>query len=198
MTRRVTSKSLTYLKEDFQVAAKKTKKVTKLTQKDFLKLRLDNINNILGRFEKEVEGIFKKLVRQGEKSSRDLRKNFDDVIKKVRKTGIYAKAQEKTEDFEKEVRKLADDVVGRVKNLELGQGLFSAKKIFKDVRKSFNAFVHKIEKADFVEQAKEKAESTRNDILSFLSIPSQNEVERLEKKIVSLEKRIQNLANKAA
>ncbi len=180
------------------MAAKKSKKVQVVSNKDFLKLRLDNINNILGRFEKEVEGIFKKLVRQGEKSSRELRKNFDDVIKKVRKTDIYTKAQEKTEDFEKEVRKLADDVVGRVKNLELGQGLFSAKKIFKDIRKTFNTFVSKIEKVDFLEQAKEKAESTRNDILSFLSIPSQNEVERLEKKIVSLEKRIQNLSHKAA
>ncbi len=180
------------------MAAKKSKKVNTLAQKDFLKLRLDNINNILGRFEKEVEGIFKKLVRQGEKSSREIRKNFDDVIKKVRKTDIYTKAQEKTEDFEKEIRKLADEVVGRVKNLELGQNLFSAKKIFRDVRKTFNTFVNKIEKADILEQAKEKAEVTRNEILSFFSIPSQNEVERLEKKIVSLEKRIQNLANKAA
>lgn len=180
------------------MAAKKIKKAHPLAQKDFLKLRLDNINNILGRFEKEVEGIFKKLVRQGEKSSRELRKNFDDVIKKVRKTDIYTKAQEKTEDFEKEIRKLADDVVGRVRNLELGQGLFSTKKIIKDIRKTYAAFVTKIGKADFFGQAKEKAESTRNEILSFLSIPSQNEVERLEKKIVSLEKRIQNLSHKAA
>lgn len=181
------------------MAAKKSKKTqVEASHKDFLKLRIDNINNILGRLEKEVEGIFKKLVRQGEKSSRELRKNFDDIFKKVRKTDIYTKAQEKTEDIEKEVRKLADDVVSRVKNLELGQGLFSAKKIFKDVRKSFESFVSKIEKADFVGQAKEKAESTRNEILSFLSIPSQNEVERLEKKIVSLEKRIQSLSHKAA
>lgn len=181
------------------MAAKKTKKnQTETNNKDFLKLRVDNINHILGRLEKEVEGIFKKLVKQGERSSRELRKNFDDILKKVRKTDIYTKAQEKTEDFEKEVRKLADDVVGRVKNLELGHGFFSAKKIFKDARKSFDAFVNKIEKNDFIGQAKEKAESTRNDILSFLSIPSQNEVERLEKKIVSLEKRIQSLSHKAA
>lgn len=180
------------------MATKKTKKVKPVANKDFLKLRLDNINNILGRFEKEVEGIFKKLVRQGEKSSRELRRNFDDVFKRVRKTDIYTKAQERTEDFEKEVKKLADDVVHRVKNFELGHGLFSAKKIIKDVRKTFESFVTRIEKGDIVLQAKKKAESTRNDILSFLSIPSQNEVERLEKKIVSLEKRIQNLANKAA
>lgn len=181
------------------MAAKKSKKVhAEANNKDFLKLRVDNINNILGRFEKEVEGIFKKLVKQGEKSSRELRKNFDDILKKVRKTDIYTKAQEKTEDFEKDVRKLADDIVSRVKSLELGHSLFSAKKIFKDVRKSFDSFVNKIEKTNFIEQAKEKAENTRNELLSFLSIPSQNEVERLEKKIVSLEKRIQSLSHKAA
>ncbi len=188
-------------KEDFSVALKKSKKNKKVAQvehKDFLKLRLDNINNILSRLEKEAEGLFKRLVRQGEKSSRDIRKNFDDIFKKVRKTDLYAKAQEKTEDIEKEVRRLADDIVSRVKSLELGHGFFNTKKIFRDIRKNFEALVARFEKGNFFSQAREKAENTRNEILSFLSIPSQDEVERLEKKIVSLEKRIQSLAHKAA
>lgn len=180
------------------MSPKKSLKKTRTGSHDFLKVRLDKVNKILNRLEGEVESLFKRLVRQGERSSRDLRRNFDDIISKLRKSDFYAMAQEKTGDFEREVRKLADDVVEKVKGLEFGPNGFSTKRLVKDARKSFDHFVLKIEKSDIYSKAKTTAENTRAGILSLLSIPSQSEVEKLEKKIVSLEKRLHHLSQKAA
>jgi polyhydroxyalkanoate synthesis regulator phasin len=166
--------------------------------KEFLKLRLEKINNIVTRLEKEVEGLFKRLVRKGERSSRELRHNFDDILKRLKKTDILTKAQEKTEDFEREVRRLADDIVDKVKSLEIAPSGFSAKKLLKDTRKNLDHFMVKIEKSNWISKARLKAENTRANVFSLLSIPSQSEVEKLEKKIASLEKRLQNLSQKAA
>ena len=176
----------------------KTVKRNQAKARDFLKDRMESLNTILSRLEVEVEILLKKLVRKGERSSRDLRRNFDEVFKKVKKFDLYAKAQEKTEDWEKEIRRLADDVVSKVKNLEIGPSGFTAKRLLSDARKSLDSFVKTFEKSDFFSLAKTKAESTRNGILSFLSIPSHTEVEKLEKKVQSLEKRLQNLSHKAA
>lgn len=177
--------------------AKKTKK-TRTAGGDFLKLRLDKVNKILTRLEGEVESLFKRLVRQGERSSRELRRNFDDIISKLRKSDFYAMAQEKTGDFEREVRKLADEVVEKVKGIEFGPSGLSTKRLVKDARKNFDTLVSKIVKSEIFSKAKATAENTRAGILSFLSIPSQSEVEKLEKKIVSLEKRLHHLSQKAA
>jgi len=177
-----------------------SKKVKKSQGKarDFLKERLETLNTIFTRLEGEVETLLKNLVKKGERSSRDLRKNFDEVLKKVKNLDLYAKAQEKTEDIEREFRRLADDVVGKVKNLEIGPSGFTAKRLLGDARKSLDHFVKLVEKSDIVFKAKSRAESTRNGILSFFSIPSQTEVEKLEKKVQTLEKRLQNLSHKAA
>ena len=176
--------------------SKKSKKVN--AGRVFLRQRMEKLNTVLTRVEGEVESLVKRLVRQGERSSRDLRKNFDDVLKRFKKLDFYTKAQEKTEDFEREIRRLADDVVSKVKGLEIGPSGFTAKKLLKDARKSFNTFVNQVERSDFLALARSKAEDTRDGILSILRIPSQTEVERLEKKIVTLEKRLQNLSHKAA
>ncbi|MFO1518629.1 MAG: hypothetical protein U1F57_03030 [bacterium] len=176
----------------------KNSKKSQGRKKDFLKSRLDKINTVLNRVEGEVESLVKRLVRQGERSSRDLRRQFDEVLKKIKKNDLYTKAQEKTGDLEREFRRLADDVVSKVKGLEIGPSGFTAKKLIKDARKSLDGFVNLVEKSDLLSLAKNKAESTRNEILSFFSIPSQTDVEKLEKKIQSLEKRLVNLSSRAA
>ncbi|MBF0491249.1 MAG: YtxH domain-containing protein [Deltaproteobacteria bacterium] len=179
------------------MASKKQKK-NQSKSKDFLNFRIKEINSIMSRLEQEVEDIFKKLVQKGEKSSKGLRKNFDDILGKVKKLGIYTKAQEKTEDFEKEIRRLADDIVEKVKGLEIKPGNFNAKRIIKDARKGIEGFVQVVEKSDLVSVARHKAQDTKNGILSVLKIPSQKEVEKLEGRIKNLERRIQNLSQKAA
>lgn len=179
------------------MTSKKQKK-TQPKSKDFLNSRIKEINSIMGRLEQEVEDVFKKLVQKGEKSSKNLRKNFDGILAKVKKFGIYTQAQETTEDIEKEIRRLADDIVSKVKGLEIKPGSFNAKRMIKEARKGIENFVQVVEKSDLVSVARHKARDTKNGILSVLKIPSQKEVEKLEDRIKNLEKRIQNLSRKAA
>ncbi|MBL7685019.1 MAG: hypothetical protein JNK65_03170, partial [Deltaproteobacteria bacterium] len=174
----------------------KSKKVPQT--KAFVKGRLDKINKVLNRVEEEVEGVFKRLVRQGERSSRELRKNFDDVLKRVKKFNLYSKAQEKTEDLEREIRKLADDIVSRVKGLEISPSGFTAKKLIREAKGGFENLVNVVESSDFVSTAIAKAHETRSTLLSLLKIPSQTDVEKLERKIHNLEKRLSNISHKAA
>lgn len=185
------------------MAAKKGKKIqgsshTQHPNRDFMKTRFEKLNVIVNRLEGEVESLVKKLVHQGERSSRELRKNFDEIFSRLKKTDFFAKAQQKTDGLEKEVRRLADEIVDRAKNLNLTTNRFATKKFFKDARRGLDNFVGSIEKSNLVSAAKHRAENTRNEILSFLSIPSQNEVTKLEKKISTLERRLQNLSQKAA
>ncbi len=179
------------------MVAKKTKKNSG-NNVVFLKQRLEKVNAILGRLEDEVEGIFKKLVKRGERSSKEIRKNFDEILKKVKKINLYSKAQAKTGDLEKEVRKLADEIIGKLKSLEIAPSGFSAKKVLKDARKNVEKFVANFEKSEWFEKAKNTAQNTRVNLLSVLNIPTQAEVEKLEKKIHNLEKRLHTISQKAA
>ena len=174
------------------MAAKKSKKHVDISSKNrFLKTRLEQVNNVFGRLEDEVESVFKKLVKQGERSSRDLKRNFDDILSRVRKTDFYLKAQETREDVEREVRSLADDVLGKVAGLQINPSHFTAKRLLKDGRKSLDALKKIVESSNILSKAKTQARETKNGILSALHIPTQHEVERLERKISGLEKKVQ-------
>ncbi len=50
--------------------------------------------------------------------------------------------------------------------------------------KNLDLFINKLEKSNVVSLAKNRAENTRDEVLSFLSIPSHSEVVKLERKII--------------
>lgn len=164
----------------------------------FIKSRFNRLNHVIGRFETEFEGLFKKLVKQGEKSSKDLRQNFDTLLTTLKKSNFYHAAKKKSIDVEKELFRFSEEVISKVKRFELKSGNFSGKKLLKDARKNLDLFVNKLENSSVVSLAKNRAENTRDGILSLLSIPSQSEVVKLERKISTLEKKIHTLSSKAA
>ncbi len=179
------------------MATVKGKKV-KSQNYDPIKDQINRINQIFNRLETEVETVLKRLIKQGEKSGKELKQNFDEVLKKVKKTDLYAKAQERTGDLEREIRKLADDVVTKVSSLEISPNGFNAKKLLKEGRRSLDTFVETLEKSEMLSKAKSKAENTKNGLLSILSIPTQHEVGKLEKRIIGLEKKIHTLSGHKA
>lgn len=164
----------------------------------FIKSRFNRLNHVIGRFETEFEGLFKKLVKQGEKSSKDLKQNFDTLLTALKKSNFYHAAKKKSINVEKELSKFSEDILSKVKQFELKSGNFSGKKLLKDARKNLDLFVNKLENSSVVSLAKNRAENTRDGILSLLSIPSQSEVVKLERKISTLEKKIHTLSSKAA
>ncbi|MDO8518725.1 MAG: phasin family protein [Deltaproteobacteria bacterium] len=160
----------------------------------FFKERLNRINFVIGKLEAEVEKAVEKFMKRGEKSSRVLKKNFDEILEKISGSGIYSKATEKTEEITKELRRIADEVVSKVKGFDLK----AANNLIREVRANVEDLVEKIQANDLVEKAKDKAITTRDQVLNVLRIPSQKEVDDLSRKVVSLEKKVKTLTKKAA
>lgn len=165
---------------------------------DFLRSRFNKLNQILGKVETEFETLFKRLIQQGEKSSRELKRNFDEILVRLKRSDFYHRAKETRVDLRKELHRLSEDVIHKVRSFELGPSHFSGKRILKDGRKNLDLFINKLEKTGVVSLAKNTAENTRDGVLSFLSIPSQSEVVKLERKITTLEKKVHTLSKKAA
>ena len=163
-----------------------------------LQAALVQINKAIGRFEGEVETLVKKLVKQSERSRKDLRKNFDVLIGKIRADKLIAFTRDGREELEKEVKRLAEDVISTIKEVEvlINHEKFSG--LFENARESFSNLVEIFAENGLLLQAKRTVLKTRKEILGLLSIPTQGEVEKLERKIVILEKRLSNLARRAA
>ncbi len=169
-----------------------SKKINKVTS---LQFNLDQINHILVKLEGEVENLLRKVVSQGRRSQAELKKNFDILVKKA-KTSPLLKG--KSTDIEKEIIKFADEVLNKVKELELIPQAGSVKKIFKEVRNNVSDIVENLVASGLVVKTRQLVSETREGILLKLSIPSQRDVEKLEKKIATLERRLGSLTKKAA
>lgn len=168
-------------------------KATKKGTDQFLLGRIAVINKVLGKLEKEVEKALNKFVKQGEKSSHILKKNFDEILDKISSSDLYSKANEKKDELVQDIRKVADEVVAKVKNFDVR----AAKTFLKEARANIDEMVVKIQSADFVEKAKDKVISTRDQVLSALNIPSQRAINDLQTKVTKLEKKIKTLSDKS-
>jgi hypothetical protein len=162
----------------------------KKNNQKFFQERIAKINKVLGKLETEVE----KIVRRGEQSSKVLRKNFEEIVEKIGASDFYSLASEKTGELGKEVRRLADDVLDKVKNIDFSV----ANNVIKELRGNFDQFVEKVQASDFVEIAKDKALNTRKRFLTVLSIPSREDIKALNKKVSTLEKKLDTLSKRAA
>lgn len=169
------------------------RKKTKQTN-DFLKERLAQINKVIEKLEGEVEKAVNRFMRRGEKSSKVIKKNFDEVLERISNSDLYYKATEKTEELTKEVRRLADDVIDKLKGFDIKV----ANTLLKDIRGNVDEIVEKIQDTGLVEFAKDKAVTTRKQVLNVLNIPSQEEVSKISRKVVSIEKKLKTLSRRRA
>ena len=161
--------------------------------------KLDGIADLLGKLEVEAERFVKKFIQKTERSSRDFRRNVEDLGERVRQHGLYSVASETKDEIETELRQRVEDVLAKARELELlPRGPLSRDRLIREAKKNLDEVIQKIQDSDFVARAKAKAESTKNQVLSILSIPSEGEVVRLQSKIDSLEKRVNRLTRKAA
>ncbi|MBX7148903.1 hypothetical protein K1X76_07425 [bacterium] len=161
---------------------------------DFFKERLTQVNKVLEKLEGEVEKAVERLMKRGEKSSKVIRKNLDEVLNKLGGLDIYSKASEKKDELTAELKTLADDVVAKLKKFDLK----AANTVLKEVRGNIDQIIDKLQDSNIVEFAKDKALSTKKQVLQVLSIPSQEEVDALNRKVVNLEKKLKTITKKAA
>lgn len=175
---------------------KRASKIQSARQK--LTHRLQRANEILNRFEKEADTLVKKLMKKGQSSRKDLRRHFDEIASRIRADKILARANGAREELEKEVLRLGEEILDTLKEVE---GLVKGEKVtslFSKAQNNFSEMTHLLLESGLVEQAKQTLQNTKRGVLSLLSIPTQQDVEKLERKIVSLERRLSSLSRKAA
>lgn len=168
------------------------KNKSKQAHNQFLKDRLGKINEIISKFESEVEKALGELRKRSEKSSKLLKKNFDEVFDKISSTKIYSQATEKTEELSKEVKRVADEVLAKIKKVDLG----AARELINEVRGNMDELVQKFQSYGLLEKAVDAAQNTRRQVFKLFSIPSKDEVDALSRKVNSLERKIKTLAHK--
>ena len=163
-----------------------------------LSKKLKHINRVITHLESEVETLVKKIVKKGELSGRELRRSFDDLVDWLKAGALLNLASEKRDDLEREIKRLADEVIQSVREIELLPKRIGLKQVMKNVQKNFSSIVSRFSDSDLLHQARLGLGRTKKGFLEILSIPTQDEVVKLEKKLVSLEKRLSNLSRKAA
>ncbi|MBI2083277.1 MAG: hypothetical protein HYT76_06870 [Deltaproteobacteria bacterium] len=132
--------------------------------------------DLLLRLEVEAEKLVRRLVEKTEQSSRELKGQISEIVEEIRDKGIYSVASEKGEDL----RKVADQVILRAKELQFGS--FNRDQLIREAKRNLEDVVGKIQ----------------SQVFSVLSIPSQNDVVRLSRRITTLEKRMSKIKRKAA
>ena len=161
--------------------------------------KLDTFSDLLSKLELEAEKIAKRVIERAEEASTDLRQGIEELLDKVRTNGLYSVASDTKDDFERELRRLVEDVVDRAKDVELlPLHALNRDRIIAEAKKNLEELRDRLSKTDFVTRAKDSASHTKDQVLSILSIPSQGEWTKLQRKITSLEKRVATLNKKAA
>jgi hypothetical protein len=154
---------------------------------------------VLSKLEVEAEKIARRLIERAEEASTELRGSIEDLLGKVRSNGIYSIASDKKDDFEREIRRMAEDVVDRAKDVELLPfNAANRDRIISEAKRNLEDLRERLKTSEWVARARVSASNTKDQFLSILSIPSQGELTKLQKKISNLEKRVNTLNRKAA
>lgn len=160
--------------------------------------KFEGLSDLLSKLEVEAEKIVKQFIARAEEASSDLRDSIEDLLEKVRENGIYTIASDKKDDVEREFRRLIEEVVDRAKDVELlPLNALKRDKIIREAKKNLEEIGERIHAAEWIARARVSASNAKENVLSILSIPSQNEIQKLQRKITNLEKRVNSL-NKAA
>ncbi len=161
--------------------------------------RLDGLTDLLNKLEVEAENIAKRVIDRAEEASTELRDSVEELIEKVRSNGIYTVAADTKEDIEREVRRLVEDVVDRAKDVELMPfNTANRDRIIQEAKRNLEDIRDRLTSTEWLARARVSASHTKDQVLGILSIPSQGELSKLQRKITSLEKRLSTLNKKAA
>lgn len=152
----------------------------------FLAVRLKKVNGVINRFEQEVEHAVRRVREQSKRSSENLVKIFDELIETVGATELKNKALEKKDELMTEIKRISDEIVTNIRDFEFS---FDASLIERAKQALIDA-ARALEQSEILEYAKGMVSDGKNQIFTYLQIPSQAEVDSLARKLVSLEKKL--------
>jgi hypothetical protein len=98
-------------------------------------------------------------------------------------------AQSQRETWERDLAHLATNVANTIKHTSEGY-IPNGEEVIRDAKRNFCDAYRWVAQSPLVHAAREVVEASKNDILSLLNIPSQDEVEMLQRKLSTLEQRM--------
>lgn len=96
----------------------------------------------------------------------------------------------KAVDMRKEWSKEFKNMVKNIKKIDLN---LADNAVVESVRENFSSALSRVQDLEVLEFAKEKAQTTKNQVFQFLNIPSQSDVKDLTRKLVNLEKKVKSM-----
>lgn len=171
-----------------------SKKVSQIKTKPVetsLQSRLGKVNQIINKFEVEVEKAIQKVKEQSKKSSNTLAKIFDDLFENVGGTSFKNKAFEKRDELKQEIKRLSEELTHNIKNFEINFDY----SLFMKIKENTQSLIHKLQESELLEYAKGKVSDTKNQVMHFFKIPSQVEIDDLNRKVSRLEKKLKIISD---
>ena len=152
------------------------------------------VGNLL---EKELSKALRTARKQSTHSKEKVMKNIDDLMDKVGASELKDKAIKKTDAFTRELLKASKEFVDNFKSMDI-ELEDSLENIKDGVTERLQDAVDQMQGSEFFEFAKGKFSDTKNQVFTVFNIPSQADVDRLARRVVSLEKKLKTLSNKRA
>ncbi|EKD51555.1 MAG: hypothetical protein ACD_62C00230G0001 [uncultured bacterium] len=171
---------------------KKAKKIKKI--KSVKKM----VTNKKGRYwDKVKEGLgnglegVRKLASETQVSKESLLKNLDSFLTRFDAEDLKELARKKTDKWAREFKKRSHEVVENVKNIDLID-----QQIIDHMKDNIANAVDRVSNSDVLDRAKEKVLTTKQQLLSALDLPTQQDIKDLAGKIVSLEKKVRTIGKR--
>ncbi len=156
------------------------------------------VQNLIHRFEQEVGSLVAKIVEKSEKSRRELSSAFEDMIVRLGSKDLSGFASDTRDGLQKQVKRLAEDILQTVKDVELLSERVNLGSIAHEMKLGLANLVEQLGHSGLLQKAKRSVSDTKQEVFQLLNIPTQNEVLKLERKIVTLEKKLSSITRRAA
>ncbi len=111
---------------------------------------------------------------------------FEEIFETLGAQDFKNIAIEKTDEITKGIK----SVVKQIKGLDLN----GYQPVVDSIKDNINNAITKVQDIEVVEYAKGKVVDTKNQVFSMLNIPSQVEVDNLNRKLANLEKKIKTIS----
>lgn len=125
--------------------------------------------------------------KRTKKAPKGMRGQLGEWFEKLPTQNWFDFASGQRERLVKEVHGLAGEIVNRV-----GDATFfrNRDQLVKEVRNHMDSIISSLNRSELISKALGAASDTKNEILSFLNIPSQRELSTLQKRLNQLEKKM--------
>lgn len=103
-------------------------------------------------------------------------------------------ANQQRANLVREVRTLGEEIISKIADSPI---FAQREELIREARHHLDTILQRLNRSSLLSRAMDRARITSTEILSFLNIPSQGELKRLQKKLNQIESRLSDLQGRA-